>query len=265
MIENGPAEASRSGLESLAMRGPSRAGIKRAFVCVLAVWQLLLTILLTAAGAKDRLIEAIAGMLWGLDLFWIGGCGLLSVYARDRVRAAFRGEPHWYGLKFVLLATGLALLEEVVTTAMTNCAPLFGCRIGEAYITASANYLDVVALHSVIVIIPQFAAWAWLLSRYAFSPFAVFLLFGLTGFVNEAMFAGLNFTSLAQWILVYGLMVYLPAHAYPDRPGRRPVRWWMFPIAVVLPILAAIPVVILITVVIAPGHPRIHFPPIGAK
>ncbi|QEH32505.1 hypothetical protein OJF2_09820 [Aquisphaera giovannonii] len=247
------------------MSRPSRTRMKRALVLILVAWQLSLTVLLTAAGAGDRLIGALAGMLWGLDLLWIGGCGLLSLYGRERVRSIFRRTGPLPGLKFTLLATGLALLEEVVTIAMTNCAPLFGCRVGEVYITASANYLDVVALHSVVVFIPQFAAWAWLLSRHAFRPFEVFLLFGLTGFLNEAMFSGPNPASLAQWILVYGLMVYLPAYAFPDLPGRRPVRWWMFPIAVVLPILAAIPLVFLLTAVIAPGHPQIHFPPIGER
>jgi hypothetical protein len=29
--------------------------------------------------------------------------------------------------------------------------------------------------------VPLFVGWALILSRYAFSPFAVFLLFGLTG------------------------------------------------------------------------------------
>jgi hypothetical protein len=38
----------------------------------------------------------------------------------------------------------------------------------------------VVALHSVVVMVPQFAAWGALLTRYAFSPFQAFLLFGLT-------------------------------------------------------------------------------------
>ena len=44
----------------------------------------------------------------------------------------------------------LAMLEEVVTTSMTNCAPLFGVKIGEAYITASSNYFDVILRHSVV-------------------------------------------------------------------------------------------------------------------
>jgi hypothetical protein len=78
--------------------------------------------------------------------------------------------------------------------------------VGEAYITASADYLDVVLFHSVVVFLAQFATWAWLLRRYDFSPFSVFLLFGLGGAVNETLFAGPQPLALAQWILVYGLM-----------------------------------------------------------
>ena len=70
----------------------------------------------------------------------------------------------------------MALLEEAVTTTMTNCAPLLGVSLGQAYITASSNYFDVILGHSVIVFVPQFAAWAWLLSRYDFQPAEVFLL-----------------------------------------------------------------------------------------
>ena len=51
-------------------------------------------------------------------------------------------------VKFVLGCCGLPwlLLEEAITTLMTNCAPFLGVSIGQAYITASANYFDVVPL-----------------------------------------------------------------------------------------------------------------------
>jgi hypothetical protein len=32
--------------------------------------------------------------------------------------------------KFIFFATALALLEEVITTTMTNLAPLFGVKVG---------------------------------------------------------------------------------------------------------------------------------------
>jgi hypothetical protein len=239
--------------------------IKRAFVSFLVVWQLLLTLFLTLAGMENRQLRAMAGMLWGLNVLWIGGAGLLTLLGRDKARDVFRLPPRYFGLKFFLLFTLLALIEEAIATLMTNCAPLFGVPVGEVYITASADYLDVVVFHSVVVFLPQFAAWAWLLSRYAFSPFAVFVLFGLTGLINETLFAGPQLLTVAQWLLVYGLMAYLPAYCYPEVPDRIQVRWWHYPAAVILPIIAALPMVAMLLLVIAPGHPSIHFPPMGAK
>ena len=112
----------------------------------------------------------------------------------------------------MIFATLLACLEEAVTVTMTNLAPLFGSRIGEAFITASTNWLDVIAFHSVVVFVPYFIALALILTRYAVSPFAVFLSFGVVGTVSEAIFAG-GIGPLAMfpmWAFVYGLMVWLP-------------------------------------------------------
>lgn len=55
-----------------------------------------------------------------------------------------------------------------MTTKMTNMAPLFGVKMGEAHITASANYLDVALCHSVVVLVPTCIAWALLLRYYDF-------------------------------------------------------------------------------------------------
>ena len=54
------------------------------------------------------------------------------------------------------------MLDEVVTTTMTNCAPLFGMKLGEVYITASSNYLDVILRDSVVVFVPMFVGRAFL-------------------------------------------------------------------------------------------------------
>jgi len=173
--------------------------------------------------------------------------------------------PWDWRVKFVLFATTLALLEEAVTTSMTNLAPLFGVKIGEAYITASANYLDVVCLHSVVVFVPMFVGWALILWRYDFSVFSVFLLFGLTGTLAETLsFGPGNLLQAGFWIFVYGLMVYLPAFCIPSERGARPVRWWQYPLAVVVPFLF-LPIVPLplIAGLLFPHHPKIHFPPIA--
>jgi hypothetical protein len=146
---------------------------------------------------------------------------------------------------------------------MTNLAPLFGFKVGEVYITASANYFDVVALHSVVMFIPMFVGWAVLLWRYDFSPFAVFVLFGLTGTLAEMSFGPQHALEFGMWIFVYGLMVFLPAYSVPrDRRARTP-RWWHYPLAVFIPFLF-LPLVPLplLRGLLFPNHPNIHFPPI---
>jgi hypothetical protein len=168
-------------------------------------------------------------------------------------------------VKFVLGCTTLALTEEAITTLMTNFAPLFGVTLGEAYITASANYFDVVLYHSVVVFVPMFIGCAVLLHWWRFSPFAVFLLFGVVGLLAETISFGLhNLGNFAFWIFVYGLMVWLPAHwAPPERSARTP-RWWAYPIVVVVPFLF-LPLMGILApwLWLTPKHPNIHFPPIG--
>jgi hypothetical protein len=81
-----------------------------------------------------------------------------------------------------------------------------------------------------------------MLSRWHFSPLKVLLLFGFTGSLAEA---SINPTSLIGgfWVFVYGLMVYLPACTVPGDRSAQPPRWWHYPLAVILPIVAAISVV----------------------
>ncbi len=69
-----------------------------------------------------------------------------------------------------------------------------------------------VAFHSVIVFLPMFLVWAFLLTKYSFQPNSVLLLYGLTGVFAETGTFGLqNLIVGGLWILVYGLMIYLPA------------------------------------------------------
>jgi hypothetical protein len=232
-------------------------------VSALAVWLGLSTtavlIVVSIGGGPNT--RAVVLMGSGLVLLWIALGGTLMHLARDRVRELVLRLPWDWRLTFVLMATLLALLEEAVTTGMTNLAPVFGVPIGAAYITASANYLDVVSLHSVVVFVPMFIAWAVILRRVAFSPTLVFVLFGLTGTLAEAGLGGAQaFAEIAMWIFVYGLMVYLPAYCIPADRGARPPRWWHYPLAVLLPFVFAIPV----AAVVGALHPiQIHFPPIA--
>ncbi len=186
--------------------------------------------------------RAIILMADGMILLWIIVGGSLTPLLRKRLVPRIAAIPFDWRVRFVLFCTAMALIEEVITTSMTNCAPRLGTTPEEAHITASTNYLVVVFFHSVVVFVPMFIAWALMLSRWDFSPLKVLLLFGITGSLAEAT---VNPTSLIGgfWVFVYGLMVYLPACTVPQDRGARRLRWWHYPMAVVLPVLAAIPVV----------------------
>ncbi len=234
------------------------------FVGALAVWLGVATSAVTVVTWHNEKMRAVVGMGWGLILFWIVLGGTLMYRLREPIRTIVMGIRLDWRLKFILLATVLALVEEAITTTMTNLAPLFGVKVGEAYITASANYLDVVALHSVVIFVPMFVGWAFILWRYAFSPFAVFLLFVLSGTLMENNFGTRNPLEIGLWIFVYGLMLYLPAYCLPTDRKTHPPHWWHYPLAVVVPFLF-IPLVPLPLLAgwLFPHHPKLHFPPIG--
>jgi len=200
---------------------------------------LLNLIVLNSGKVKDRAIFLMAD---GMILLWVIVGGSMTPFLQRRLVPRLIALPIDWRLRFVILSTIMALIEEVITTSMTNLAPVFGTTPEEAHITASTNYFTVVCFHSVVVIAPMFVAWAWMLTRWNLSPLKVLLLFGLTGSLAEAT---LNWTSLIGgfWVFVYGLMVYLPACTVPVDRGARPLRWWHYPMAVFLPFLAVIPVV----------------------
>jgi len=215
----------------------------RRLVIAIGVYSVLLVsllnlIVLPSAKGKDRAIFLMAD---GMILLWIVIGGSLTPFLRRRLVPWLATIPIDWRLRFVILCTIMALIEEVITTSMTNLAPVFGTTPEEAHITASTNYFTVVLFHSVILFVPMFFAWAWMLSRWNFSPLKVLLLFGITGNLAEG---SMNWTSLIGgfWVFVYGLMVYLPACTIPRDRQPRPLRWWHYPMAVFLPFLAAIPV-----------------------
>jgi hypothetical protein len=236
----------------------------RYFVAALAAWLVITTSLVTVAVWKNPMARATIAMGWGLIILWIGLGGSLMLYFRPRVQAFSARIPLGWRWQFILFATVLALTEEAITTTMTNLAPLFGVRIGEAFITASPNYVDVVTMHSVVVFIPLFVGWQWMLGRWRFTPFQVFLLFGLTGTLAECSFGFQHLREFGLWIFVYGLMVWLPACCVPEaRPARTP-RWWHFPLAVIIPFafMLLVPTPLLVKWY-DPHHPTIHFPPLS--
>jgi hypothetical protein len=217
-----------------------------------AVWLLVIMSLetigtFTNASLETPVARAEVDMTWGLVLVWVAGAGSVTFVLRRRAKETFSSLPGDPRLKFFMLATGLSLTEEAVSTGMTNLAPEFGVKIGQAYITASANYLDVVLFHSVIVFLPMFVAWAFMLSRYAFDPKAVLLLYGVTGALAESISFGFqNFIGAGLWILVYGLMVYLPAFVVSPMAGARPPGARHYLVALLLPLVSAIPVALAI-------------------
>lgn len=225
----------------------ARPWLSRGLVWLFGVWCAATAALLALLQhvTADPVGRAIARMALGLVIIWIVGGGTISLLARRPAQRWLRRFARHWRLTFALGATALALLEEAVTTSMTNLAPLWDVPISKAHITASGNYLDVVLLHSVIVFVPMFITWSWLLARYDFAPSAVFILFGITGCLAEAGTFGLqNLTQAGFWVYVYGLMVWLPAYAAPPERGARKPGLVATLLAIILPIIAAIPVAI---------------------
>ncbi len=243
----------------------------RILIICLGLWMVFTTsaILILALFSGKPVFRAVICMGSGLVFFWNVLGGTVMYLAREKVRRLSLSLPGWWAVKFVGFCTLLALAEEAITTTMTNLAPILGVPVGAAYITASANYLDVVCFHSVIIFVPWFLAWAWMLSRWAFHPTMVFLIFGLTGTIAETNFLSRNPAEIGMWIFVYGLMIYLPAYCLPTRKGARPPRWWHYPLAVFLPfpfMVLLLPVQLLRTHFHLHVDPSsIHFPPIKTE
>ncbi len=236
--------------------------IKTTFIFLLGLWLTLSTTLVLVFTWGNRIAHTEISMGTGLIVLWVFLCGSLMYVFREPIKSFVLSIPLNWQIKFVLFSTLLAMLEEAITTTMTNLAPIFDVKVGEAYITASANYVDVILHHSVIVFIPWFIAWAWILKRYAFSPFWVFLLTGLNGLLAETLTFGLQHLSeFGLWIFVYGLMTYLPAYTIPNERNVTPPKFWHGLLAFIMPFLFSIPWAILLHF-LSPNHPAIHFPPI---
>ena len=202
------------------------------------------------SGRSDML--AMLDMVSGLLLLWVVLGGSVMFLLRDKVRMAVQRVHLDWRYKFVLLCTFLALIEEAVTTSMTDLAPMFGVKMGEVYITASPNYIDVVTQHSVVIFVPMFIVWAWLLSRYDVGPGSVFVLFGLTGTLAETItFGPQNILQTGMWVFVYGLMIYLPAYSVPHGRGAVAPKPRHYLLAIFAPIVLMIPMFDLLSVTIS--------------
>lgn len=239
--------------------------LKSIFIFLLGLYLVLSTTLVYLFTRKNQVAHAVISMGLGLIILWVILCGSLMYVFRDKIKSLVQGIPLHWQVKFILFGVFMAMLEEAITTTMTNLAPLFGVEVGKAYITASTNYFDVILHHSVIVFVPWFIAWAWILKRYNFSPFWVFLLFGSNGLLAESItFGWQNLSQFPLWIFVYGLMIYLPAYTIPTERSAQHPKLWHAVLAFILPFLIGIPWAIIVNLVF-PNHPAIHFPPIQAR
>jgi hypothetical protein len=232
----------------LTFRLPTRDHLVCFLLIVISAWGVLSTTAVTIfilSKDPDPDHRAIIKMGVGLVLIWCVSGGLVMWVLRDRfVRWATRVPLGWRS-RFVLLCIVFAMLEEAVTTGLTNMAPLLGGVTDAARITVSKNYFEVVFTNSVIVFVPLFLCWGWLLSRYDFRPTEVLLLFGLNGMLAETItFGPQNLIQIGMWVWVYGLMAYLPACTVPEERGARPARWWIWLMAVFLPLVFIIPLVL---------------------
>jgi hypothetical protein len=201
-------------------------------------------------GEKNPDKRAILSMGLGLIFIWCIFGGIIMRLSRDRfITWITRFDFNWQ-FRFVILCIIMALIEEAVTTSLTNAAPLFGALTSAAKITSSTNYFKVIS-GSVVAFIPLFICWVWLLGKYDFRPLEVMLLFGLTGTLAESITFGLqHLKEVGLWTFVYGLMVYLPAYTIPQTRLVKPAKWYLWIMAIFLPIIFIIPFVIYLIVAV---------------
>ena len=103
----------------------------------------------TAQGKDAAMAGGISKMTIGLIVTWVFLGGWLMQRYRDRFRAFMLASSWGWKKKFVISAVCFAVVEEAITTSLTNMAPIFGAKVGQAYITASSNFFDVIFFHSV--------------------------------------------------------------------------------------------------------------------
>jgi hypothetical protein len=211
----------------------TRQRVAAIILVVLGIWAgvgcILVTVFFTLA-VEDPDKRAIVYMGATLVVVWCLIGGVLMRFIRDPFVRLMRRIPLDWRVRFVLLCIVFALLEEAVTTGLTNLAPYFGGVTDAARITASKDYLEVVCKNSVIVFVPSFILWAVILNYFDFAPVEVMLIYGLTGWLMEVQFANWqNWGMVGMWTFVYGLMVWLPACTVPQGRKVWPVHWWYWP------------------------------------
>ena len=146
---------------------PTRA--QKTYVQALLCWVIFTSTAVALLNWKQPIKHAATCMGLGLVVLWIVFGGGLMVRFRNPIMAFVSSIKLKWQVRFVLFCTLLAMTEEAITTLMTNTAPLYGLKMGQAYITASSDYIDVILLHGVCVFVSFFVGWAVILSNYQIS------------------------------------------------------------------------------------------------
>lgn len=230
--------------------------------CLVAAWIAApLIIVLTMSFTSSSIPAADKAQIWMMASALLGWCLFsAAIYFSSKHLGVFEIATPVSRVtrvaSFVCMATMLAMVEECFTQFMTEHAMFFGVRIGEAYITPSLSYWDTVSHHSVVVFIPMFLVCAVVSELWHFSAIEIFFLIGITGLTAEMT---MNPASLFMgfWILIYGLMVLLPAKIfYRSRSAVR--NWWHYPLSVILMLLGGLLASLAIHAIF-PEHPDQHF------
>lgn len=152
---------------------------------------------------------------------------------------------------FVLLASMAVLIEEAVAILWNNSvSSSFPSLSDNTLLTATTNYFDLIAKHSVIVFIPMVVVWAYLLSRRNYNAGEAFLYFGMGGILAELVynFNPLPLMAAGLWVFIYGYMVYTPAIIVFGNEEKFSFSFRRAGFAILLSFLAAIPVALIVSI-----------------
>lgn len=218
--------------------------MKKPFFILLYLWAFgfhtLLWIHMAREGSRTDL--ALVTMALGLLTLWGGLIAAIQWRLMHRAKTSKRSFRFPVLVSFLMMV-GLALIAEVVSTAMTNTASLWGLSTDEAFITASANWWVVVSRHSVIVFLPQLWMIAWLHQRLSLRAFHWFIVYGLIGYVNEWLAFGeaASWVSVPFWMIIYGWIVYLPTTIVQSKNAGQSFKWSHSVLAFIGPLLLSMP------------------------
>jgi hypothetical protein len=190
-------------------------------------------------------------MQWGSFISWVVITG--SYFATPVVLFVSRLVKRFrFGEKtlFVLGATTLALVEEALAIFWNNNISALFSTADKTILTITTNYFELISQHSVVVFIPMFIVWAYLLKNRHYSAEEAFLYFGLTGILAEFWYVPSFFPFIAGgfWVLVYGSMVYVPAKLLIGTKEKFNFSFRRAGVAIALSFLAAVPVALIVSI-----------------